>query len=153
MTARPFLSSIPGAGIAVDGIVDVLGGKSIVVRRTVGTTNASALKGELLVVDGAGTVKTAAQNATKATVAGAAITSAVTGAVISVLRQGIARLVSVGAALAIGDNVSVYGAGKVCKTGEHGIDGQTDTTNIIGEVNEVGDGYVDVELNLLGGAV
>jgi hypothetical protein len=153
MTARPNLSSIPARGITVDGIVDVLGGKSIVVGRSVSATNAYALKGELLVVDGAGAVKTAAQNATLATVAGVAVCSSVTGDIISVLRHGIARLVTAGAALVVGDNVSAYGAGKVCKTGENGVDGSTPTSNIVGEVSSVGDGYVDVEIGRLGAAV
>ena len=156
MTARPNLSSIPGRGIAVDGIVDVLGGKSIVVDRNVGPTNESALKGEVLVIDGVGAVKTAGANAAKATVAGIAVTSAVKGEIISVLRQGIARLAvhelaeegyDTAEVIAVGDAVSVYAAGKVCKTGVNG------TTEAIGYVSKVGDGYVDVEINLLGAAV
>lgn len=153
MTARPNLNSIPGAGITVDGIVDVLGGKSIVVGRLVGATNAHALKGELLSADGAGAVKTAAQNEA---IAGIAVSSALTGEIISVLRHGIARLVvhaDAASALAVGDNVAVFGAGQVCKLGDNGIDGANATTTKIGEVSAVGDGFVDVELNLLGTAV
>ena len=153
MTARPNLSSIPARGITVDGIVDVLGGKSIVVGRLVSATNESALKGELLTVDGAGAVKTSAQNDTLVNIAGAAVSSALTGEIISVLRHGVARLVSIGAAIVVGDNVSSYGAGKVCKTGENGVDGSTPTSNVIGEVTSVGDGYVDIEISRLGAAV
>jgi hypothetical protein len=149
MTARPNLSSIPARGITIDGIVDVLGGKSIVVGRLVSATNASALKGEVLVVDGAGAVKTAAADAAKATVAGVAVSSAVTGEIISVLRHGIARLVvhASSSALAVGDEVAIYAIGQVCKNGDNS------TTNAIGEVSSVGDGYVDVEINFLGAAV
>ena len=149
MTARPNLSSIPARGITVDGIVDVLGGKSIVVGRYVSATNDAALKGEVLVVDGAGGVKTAAANAAKATVAGIAVSSAVKGDLISVLRHGIARLVvhASSSELVVGDNLSVYDIGQVCKTGDNS------TSEVIGEVSGVGDGYVDVEINLLGTAV
>jgi hypothetical protein len=151
MTARPNLCSIPAAGITVDGIVDVLGGKSIVVGRIVGTSNTAALKGEVLALDGAGKVKTAAANAALATIAGVAVSSSVSGDIISVLRQGIARLVITDAtgvtAIVTGDSISVYGSGKICKTGFNS------TSEVIGKASSVGDGYVDVEINLLGTAV
>jgi len=157
MTARPNLSSIPAAGITIDGIVDVLGGKSIVVGRLVGDTNDDALKGQVLVLDGAGKVATADTDATLANFAGVAVSSAVKGDIISVLRHGIARMVvdENSTALAVGDEVAVYGAGKVCKVGDNS------TSNAIGYVASISEGYVpsitdayvDVEVNKLGAAV
>src|SRR4030042_2728258 len=130
MTARPNLSSIPAAGITVDGIVDVLGGKSIVVGRIVSATNADALKGQALERDGAGKVKTAAANVTAANFAGVAVSSAVAGDTISVLRQGIARMVvhASSSVIAVGDQVAVYAIGEVCKLGDNS------NTNAIGYV-------------------
>jgi len=159
MTARPNLSSVPARGITVDGIVDVLGGKSIVVKRIVSDTNAYALKGEVLIKDGAGKVATAAADAALSTIAGVAVSSAVTDAPegISVLRHGIARMVvhASSSALAVGDQIAIYAIGQVCKLGDNG------TSEAIGYVAAISEGYVptitgnyvDVEINLLGTAV
>lgn len=157
MTARPSLSSIPVRGITVDGIVDVLGGKSIVVGRLVSSTNDDALKGEVLERDGAGAVKTATIDVAAANFAGVAVTSAVKTAKISVLRHGIARMVvhASSTALAVGDQVAVYDIGQVCKLGDNS------TTEPIGYVAEISEGYVptitdayvDVEVNKLGAIV
>lgn len=147
MPARTILSSIPGAGITVDGIVDVLGGKSIVVKRV---ADGNVLKGQALELSAAGKVKAATQDA--AALAGVAVSSAADGEYTSVLRQGIARLPLKGTA-AIGDQIASWGDGYVCKLGENGKDGATATTKAVGEVSDVGAGYVDVEIALLGKAV
>lgn len=157
MTARPSLCSVPAAGITIDGIVDVLGGKSIVVGRIVSDTNESALKGEVLERDGAGKVKTATTDVATANFAGVAVSSSVSGTKISVLRHGIARMVVHvdASALAVGDQVALYDAGKVGKLGDNS------TSEAIGYVAAISEGYVpsitetyvDVEVNKLGAIV
>lgn len=147
MAARTILSSIPGAGITVDGIVDVLGGKSIVVKRI---ANGDVLKGQALELSTAGEVKTATQDVVA--LAGVAVSSAADREFTSALRQGIARLPIKGTAV-IGDQLASWGDGYVCKLGELGKDGVTATTKAVAEVSDVGAGYVDVEIALLGKAV
>lgn len=152
MTARPRISALPSAGLSPDGIVDVLGGRSIVIRMEVGSTNDFVLKGQALEADGAsGSVKYAEQNATYDNFRGVAVSSALSDDQASVLRVGIARMVyGISTNLVVGAGVAIWGYGKVCAVGEIGEDESSPTTNTVGYVSEVGSGYVDVEMDMFG---
>lgn len=149
MPARPILSSVPGAGITVDGIVDVLGGKSIVQKRI---ASGNVLKGQIVEVAAAGKVKAATQNCAVDAFAGVAVSSAADGEYVSVLRHGVAR-VAVEGEVVVGDSIASFGDGYVCKVGDNGKDETTATTVVIAEVSDAGAGYADVEIALLGKAI
>jgi len=152
MTARPMISALPSAGVSIEGIVDVLGGKSIAYPFTVGPANNYVLKGQATEANGNdGTVRWAEQNCTLDNFRGVAITSALQEDEITIMRHGIARMVyAISTNLVVGVGISIWGFGKVCAIGEVGEDGSSVTDNLIGYVSKVGPGYVDVEINMMG---
>jgi hypothetical protein len=150
---RTYRTSIPDAGITLYGIVDVISDKSIVVQKTVGPTG-NVLKGEVVVIDGAGKVKTSASGAKLGTeVCGIAISSGIPGMKVSILRSGKARIVYSDPA-----NIEI---GAPVKCADDGMVVYSDDSNLtIGRVLEfsmfvsfLGKGYLDIELDLLGAKI